>query len=298
MVAVTPPLALPPPLRAALLMTLCCACIALSTFLAKVLGAGAAGAPMHPFQIVFGRYGFAILAILPFVIRRRETMRGAPWAPYLGRAACGTLGVAGLFAAAAMIPLADATAISFLNPVFAMVLAIIFLGERVGPVRWLAAAIALAGGALLIRPGFGEIEPGALIALAAAVFIAGEITFAKFLSRTEGVLRVLLGTNLIAFAISGCAALFVWRAPDQTELLLMAAVGVSMVSAQGLFMATLAFSDSSFATPFFYGALVFAALYDALWFGVIPAPLSFAGAALIVAGAVVLAVRERRTQSD
>lgn len=78
----------------------------------------------------------------------------------------------------------------------------------------------------------------------------------------------------------------------------MAAVGISMVTAQSLFMATLRFSDSSFATPFFYGALVFAALYDAVWFGVIPAPPSLAGAALIVVGAVVPALREARAQSD
>ncbi|MEO1706062.1 MAG: EamA family transporter, partial [Pseudomonadota bacterium] len=48
-----------------------------------------------------------------------------------------------MFASVAYIPLADATAISFLNPVFGMILAIPLLGERVGKWRWLAAAIAL-----------------------------------------------------------------------------------------------------------------------------------------------------------
>jgi drug/metabolite transporter (DMT)-like permease len=58
------------------------------------------------------------------------------------RVLCGWTGVTLMFAAAAMIPLSDATAISFLNPVFCMILAIPLLGERVGPWRWLAAAIA------------------------------------------------------------------------------------------------------------------------------------------------------------
>jgi drug/metabolite transporter (DMT)-like permease len=49
-----------------------------------------------------------------------------------------------MFAAVATIPLAEATAISFLNPVVAMLLAVPFLGERPGPVRWSAAAVALA----------------------------------------------------------------------------------------------------------------------------------------------------------
>lgn len=285
------------PVRAALTMTACCAFISLSTFFAKMLGSGAGGEPMHAFQIVLGRYGFALIALAPFMLASGAGFRGAPWRLYAGRAVFGTAGVSGLFAAAAMIPLADATAISFLNPVFAMILAIFFLGERVGRVRWTAAGIALAGGIVLIRPGAEAIEPGALIALAAAVFMAAEIIFAKLLSRTENVVRLLFITNGMAVCLSAAAASFVWRAPTGFELALMAAVGLSMVTAQALFMATIKFTDASFATPFFYGALVFAAAYDLIWFGVAPAPASLLGAGLIIAGAVILALREARVSS-
>lgn len=276
------------------MMILCCAFVALSTFFAKMLGSGAAGEPMHAFQIVMGRYGFALLALAPFMLRSREGFTGAPWRLYVGRSICGWGGVTGLFAAAAVIPLADATAISFLNPIFAMILAIFFLGERVGPIRWTAAAIALSGGALLIRPGVDAVQPGALIALVAAGFMAVEIIFAKLLSRTESVVRMLFCTNVLAFCLACATASFVWRAPTGQEVALMAAVGFAMVLAQTLFMATIKVTDASFATPFFYATLLFAAAYDAAWFGVIPAPLSIAGAALIMAGAVILAVREGR----
>lgn len=284
----------PAPLRAAIMMIFCCAFIALSTFFAKMLGTGAAGAPMHPFQIVAGRYGFALLALAPFFFRSGAGFAAAPWRLYAGRAALGWCGVTGLFAAAALIPLADATAISFLNPVFAMILAIFFLGERVGPVRWLAAGIALTGGLLLIRPGASAVQTGALIALAAAFAMASEIIFAKLLARTEPVVRMLFISNMIAVVIAITAASFVWRPVGWAELALLAAVGWSMVSAQALFMNALKTSDASFATPFFYATLIFAAFYDFAWFGVIPAPLSFAGAGLIAAGAVLLAIREAR----
>lgn len=274
------------------MMTFCCAFIALSTFFAKMLGRGTFGDPMGAFQIVVGRYGFALLALLPFALWQRERFRNLPIKYYAARAACGWAGVTGLFAAAALIPLAEATAISFLNPVFAMILAVFFLGETVGRIRWSAAGIALLGGLVLIRPGVDAIQPGALIALAAALFMAAEIIFAKLLARTEGVVRLLVVTNAIALCIAIVVASFDWRAPTWTEVALMAAVGWSMVSAQVLFMFTLKLTDASFATPFFYGTLVFAATYDALWFGVIPAPLSFVGAALIVTGAIVLAIRE------
>lgn len=281
------------PLRAAIMMAFCCAFIALSTFLAKILGRGVAGAPMHTFQIVLGRYGFALIALIPVVLATRARLSGAPLPLYVARAGFGWAGGAALFAAAAMIPLADATAISFLNPVFSMALAALFLGERVAPLRWRAAAVALVGGVLVIRPT-GAVEPGALIALAAAVFMSTELLLAKMQARTETVLRTIFLTNVIGFVIALAVAVFFWRPPNAAELALMAGVGLSMVSAQVFLMASLRIADSSFVTPFLYGALFFAALYDALWFGVLPAPLSVAGAALIVFGAAMLALREGR----
>ncbi|MEO1612382.1 MAG: DMT family transporter [Pseudomonadota bacterium] len=282
------------PILAALMMIVCCAFIAASTFFAKMLGTGAIGEAMHPFQIVFGRYFFALAALAPFFLASRQSLRGAPLRLYGARAVCGTGAVTGLFAAATLIPLAEATAISFLNPVFAMILAIVFLGERVGRIRWIAAAIALTGGLILIRPGTAALQIGALIALGAALLMAGEIIFAKLLARTEGVVRLLVLTNLIAVCLATLGSVFVWRAPTGLEWGLLIAVGVTMVTAQALFMATIKIADASFATPFLYGTLVFAAAYDFIWFGVVPAPVAFAGAALIVAGAVLLALREAR----
>ena len=80
------------PVRAALTMTACCAFISLSTFFAKMLGSGAGGEPMHAFQIVLGRYGFALIALAPFMLASGAGFRGAPWRLYAGRAVFGTAG--------------------------------------------------------------------------------------------------------------------------------------------------------------------------------------------------------------
>lgn len=286
--------ALSAPLRAALMMTLCSALIAASTFGAKFLGKGIAGEAMHPFQISFGRHYFALIALTCAALFLPVGRPNAPLGLYVVRALCGWLGVTGLFAAAALIPLTDATAITFLNPVFAMFLAILFLGERVGPVRWGAAAAALIGGALLIRPGAGTMEIGALIALFAAIVTSIEITLIKRLTRTEGVLVLLLLTNTISATMSAGAAVFVWTSPNLVELGLMAWVGLTMVAAQFLFTLSIRAADASFVAPFFYGTLIFATVYDAAWFGEYPGVLSIIGAGLILAGAVVLAWREAR----
>jgi drug/metabolite transporter (DMT)-like permease len=157
------------------------------------------------------------------------------------------------------MPLADATAISFLNPVFCMLLAIPFLGERPGPWRWTAAAISLGGAVVLLRPGGEAVSAGALLAL-------------------------------------GAAALAVWQAPTAAQWGAMAALGFCMAAAQGFFTNALARADASFVTPLSYLTLVFAGLYDLALFGVVPDAVGWAGAALILAGALLLAWREGRAR--
>lgn len=276
------------------MMIVCCALIAASTFGAKILGTGDAGQPMHAFQITFGRYFFAlcVLTTAAFFMPVGRPKVSLPL--YAARTFCGWAGVSGLFAAAALIPLADATAISFLSPVFSMLLAVMFLGETVGRIRWGAALVALAGGLILLRPGAGALEPGAAIAFGAAVILAVEIILIKRITRIEPVLRFLLITNIMGVMMASAAAIPVWRPPSLEEWAVMAFVGFSMVSAQILFTTAMKIADASFIAPFFYATLLFAALYDAAWFGVIPGLLSLTGAAMILTGAMVLAWREAR----
>lgn len=270
-----------------------CALIAASTFGAKLLGT-AAGAEMHAFQITFGRYFFALCILSCGALIWRVGRPQVSLPLYAARTFCGWAGVSGIFFAAAVIPLADATAISFLSPVFAMILAVAFLGERVGRVRWTAAFIALGGGLLLLRPGASSIQPAALVALGAALIMAVEVALIKRITRVEPVLRFLLVTNIMGTLMAAAVAIFVWIPPTLTQWGMMAFVGATMVSAQILFTASMRIADASFVSPFFYATLLFAALYDAAWFGVIPGGVSIIGAALILSGAIVLAVREAR----
>jgi drug/metabolite transporter (DMT)-like permease len=224
----------------------------------------------------------------------RPRLAGAEWPVHLGRTLCGWAGVTCLFAAAAAMPLAEATAISFLSPLATMLLAIPLLGERVGRVRWAAAAIALVGALVLIRPGSEAYQPAALIALAAAAFIGMEAILVKRLSDREPPLRILLINNALGALLALLAAAFVWIAPSPAQWAMLALLGVSMLGAQALFIQALRAADASYVVPFFYTTLVFAALYDLALFGDWPDPFSQLGIAIIVAGAMLLAWRERR----
>jgi drug/metabolite transporter (DMT)-like permease len=283
--------------RAAVMMVGASAIIAVTSLLAKALGRGVSGSALHPLQVTAGRFGFALALVLAVSVWLRPRLAGAAWLVHAGRSVCGFAGVTCLFAAAAAMPLAEATAISFLSPLATMVLAIPLLGERVGRIRWSAAAVAMLGALVLIRPGTDAYQPAALIALAAAAFIGMEAILVKRLSDREPPLRILLINNAMGALIAATAAAFVWTAPSPLQWAMLAALGISMLGAQVLFIQALRAADASYVVPFFYTTLVFAALYDMALFGDWPDLWGQLGIAIILAGAMLLAWRERRLRA-
>jgi drug/metabolite transporter (DMT)-like permease len=280
-----------PPLAAALTVLASCF-VAGTTLLAKSLGTDTLGPPLHAFQISHGRYIFAFVAILlaTAILRPRFQRPNIPI--HIGRVAFGWGGVTLMFAAAAYIPLSDATAISFINPVIGMLLAVPLLGERIGKWRVLSAIIAFGGATLLTRPGAGVIEFGALLALGSAALLGAELIFIKLLSGREGPVQILLISNAIGCVIASCVALFFWSAPTPAQWAALAGIGFLMAAAQSCFINAIARADTGFVAPFFYTTLAFATLYDFVIFGVIPDFISIAGALLIIAGAALLVWRE------
>lgn len=295
--AMIPELAKPAPGMAIAFMLCATAFIAATTLLAKALGTDTLGPPLHPLQVSHGRFLFAWIAIASVVAFLRPRFTAPAWGLHIGRTFCGVIGVTCMFAAAAAIPLADATAISFLNPVFGMILAIPLLGEKVGKWRWLAAAIALTGALILIRPGSGAIAPGALLALAAALALGLELTFIKRLTGGERPLQILFLNNSLGVVISTLAVIAVWQPPTSLQWAGLAGLGFAMAAAQACFVNSMARADASFVTPFSYVTLVFAAAYDFAIFGVTPTGLSYLGASTIIAGAALLAWREARVKA-
>lgn len=280
-------------LKGALFIVLSCGFIAATTAIAKKLGL-AEGEALHPLQVSFGRFLFGFLTLLPIALVKRPSFQGALWSRHVARALFGWAGVSAMFAAAALMPLTDATAISFLSPFFTMVLAILFLGERAGIWRWGAAAVAFFGVIVLTQPGSETFQPAALIALLAAVFMGTELVFIKSLTRTEPLLRILLINNAAGAVISGCAAAFFWTPPSATQWALLAAIGTIMVTAQSFFVRGMRLGEASYVAPFSYTTLLYATLYGILFFGEFPPLTTIAGAVLILTGAAILGWRERR----
>ena len=279
---------------AAALILMATAFIALTTLLAKALGTGILGPALHPLQISHGRFVFALMALGSVAVVMRPVFARPAWGLHLGRTLFGWMGVTLMFASVAYIPMADATAISFLNPVFAMILAIPLLGERVGPVRWASAGIALVGALILLRPTPDSFQPAALLALGAAVVMGMELIFIKKLSGRERIFQILLINNAMGVVIASAAVWPVWHAPTGAQWAALTGLGAMMTCAQVLFINAMARADASFVAPFSYATLIFASIYDYTAFDAVPDALTMVGAVTILTGAFILAWRQGR----
>ena len=271
--------------------------IAGTMVLAKSLGTDTLGLPLHPLQISQGRFMFAFLAIASAAAVLRPRISRPHMGLHIGRTLFGWGGVTLMFAAVAFIPLSDATAISFLNPVFGMLLAIPLLGERVGPLRWLAAFTALLGALILLRPGPESFQLAGLLALGAAILMGMELILIKKLANREPAFQILLVNNALGLGIATLAVLPVWVMPTGGQWGALIGLGVLMATAQACFVNAISRADASFITPFSYVTLIFATLYDLLIFDVWPDWVSMTGALIILGGASLLAWRERKVRN-
>lgn len=116
------------------------------------------------------------------------------------------------------------------------------------------------------------------------------------LAGKENPFQVLLTNNLVGVGISTLAVLPFWIMPTLAQWGILALVGLFMAVAQTCFVNAMARADASYVAPFSYGTLIFATLYDLLFYDVFPDAVTWLGAGIIVAGAVLLALREAQVR--
>ena len=119
----------------------------------------------------------------------------------------------GWFFALTLIPIGQVVAIEFTMPIWTAILAAAFLGERVTTSKIAAILLGLIGVIVIVRPATSEINPGQLIALAAAVGFGISVAMVKSLTRTEQTIAILFWMLVVQSAAGLFPALYVWQWP-------------------------------------------------------------------------------------
>ena len=170
---------------------------------------------LHVFQIMEMRsvLGFVLLWPLLHASGGLAAMRTDRLGRHIARNTVHYGAQFGWFFALTMIPIAQVVAIEFTMPIWTALLAVAFLGERLGAARIIAVALGLVGVAVIVRPGLEHVDPGQLIALAAAVGFAISIILVKSLTATESAVSIIFWMLVVQSVIGIVPALLVWRTP-------------------------------------------------------------------------------------
>lgn len=286
----------PPPVRDARrvlsgmgLMLLCCTLFAGmgACFRAAMLD----GLPVP--LVPFARGVFTVLVLLPWLMRNGlGALATARPGAHLFRAAAGTAGFLLHMLAILWLPLADAVAILHARPLWALPLAFLLLGERVGWDRALAAAIGFAGVLVIVGPATlttGEVNAGTLAALAGGLTGALVLIAVKNLSTTEPPTRVVAWYAIASVVFYGPVAAFVWVTPSAKALALL--VAGSVLAILGDYCASWAARRApvGLLAPMEYVQIPASALFGVLFFAETPGWALLWGTLIMVAATLYLA---------
>lgn len=262
-----------------------------------------ASADLHFLQIMFFRSLLAVPVVLLLVLRggKGATLRTKRLPQHALRAMTGTTAMACSFFALSVLPLAEQTALTYTTPLFVTLLAIPFLGEKVGVHRFGAVLLGFCG-ILVIALGKGAFSGavsdaaalGMAVAVAHGVFSASTTLLVRSLSSTESSSTIVLWQSLLMTAFTGLAMPFVWVTPSGTGWLLLLATGVIGGVAQVILTEAYASAQVSALGAFSYSGILWSVALGLLVFGDTPTAWTLLGAALIVLAGLYIMHREMR----
>lgn len=191
------------------------------------------------------------------------------------------------------LPIADATATSFVTPLFVTALAIPILGEKVGWRRWTATIVGLVGVVIVVRPGGSSFQIAAILPVVSALSWAFSLIVTRIMSSTETPVTTLTWSAVIGAVILTAFQPLTWQPPTQETIWIALFIGV--ISTIGHWFVILAFrhADASLLAPFSYIQLLWAAVMGYFLFAVLPDAMTLLGAVIITASGLYTAHRER-----
>ena len=258
------------------------------------------GSEYAPFQIVFFSvlFGFPLISIM--LMRDRTDGNLLPRHPgwtALRTAASVITGISAFYAFSTL-PLAQTYAILFAAPLLITVLSIPVLGERVGPRRWGAVVVGLAGVMIVLRPGQTDLGLGHLAALTAALGSATASVIVRKIGHEERSVVLLLYPMMANFVLMGVALPFVYRPMPVAHLGGLALMAVLGFVAMLLVILAYRAAEAAVVAPMQYSQILWATAYGVLFFDETPDFATFLGASVIIASGIYILFREGRASAN
>ena len=258
-----------------------------------------------PGQAVFFRSLFALVVIIGWMAasgRLRDGIRTKNPMSHVWRGVVGTTAMGLGFAGLGLLPLPEVTAIGYAAPLLVVILAAMFLGERVRFFRLGAVALGLLGVVIILSPRLtafdGETTDrellGAIVVLMGAGCAALAQVFVRKMVETEETSAIVFWFSVTATGLSLLTLPFGWAIPDPTSAALLVLAGLLGGIGQIFLTAAYRYADAGVVAPFDYASMLLALLIGYFIFGEVPTLTVLAGASLVVGAGILIIWRERQ----
>ena len=262
-------------------------------------------------EIIFCRSFFAMIPLLTWLAFQGDlanAIRTKNIARHLKRGVIGSIGMFLAFTGLGLLPLTDAVAISYVTPLIVVVLAAIFLKEKVRTYRWSAVVIGFAGVLVMLAPHLGGgtgspshatalmngLSLGAAVALLAALFSAFATIEVRVLTRTESTGAIVFYFMALTSILGFLTIIFGWNWPNAADAAVLVAMGVLGGLGQILLTQSYRYGDASLIAPFEYTTMIYAVAIGWFFFGEWPAMTVIAGAGLVIFSGIFVIWREHK----
>ena len=251
---------------------------------------------VHLAELVFWRQAITLIVVAGMLalLGRLSAIRTQRFGAHVLRAIYGLTGMFFVYGAVVLLPLAEATTLSFTAPFFAVLLSVILFRDKVGKYRWGAVLLGFAGVLLLTRPGTDLIDPfGAAVGLIAA-FLVALISFQiQDLNKTEAPWTIVFWFAALTTPLAALALPFVAKAHDPQTWAIIVAMALCGALAQMLLTASLRFGSAAVILLMDYTSLLWATAYGYYVFDRAPSGSLWLAAPLIIGAGALIAFRER-----
>ena len=272
---------------------------ALLSFLMMAIAGRELSDTMNTFQIVLVRSVVALSVILVIVSHTGfGAMRTDKWRIHLIRNTLHYGAQLGWFLGISLLPLATVFAVEFTTPIWAVLMAVVFLGEKMTMGRTVAIGLGFIGVLIILRPGAEVFDIGSIAVLLAAMGYASAYTFTRFLARTDSPLVILFHMMAVQTLIGLGPGLWVWVTPQLADSIWILLVGLMAISSHFCLAKALSLAEASMVVPIDFLRLPLIAVIGFLIYNEAIEIAVFAGALVIFAGNYYNIRQETKTGSS
>ncbi|EJC6742940.1 DMT family transporter [Vibrio vulnificus] len=245
------------------------------------------------FEIVAARALVSLIISYLDVKRKGISVWGNNKRWLFARGAVGTMALMCVYYAVTALPLAEATILQYVHPVFTALLAVLFLKERVQPATLACIVLCLSGVFTMVYPSFDASGVGELPMLSVGIALLGAFgssiayVIVRKLSRTEDSSVIIFYFPLVALPVSAMLIGDDFVVPNVALILALILVGIFTQIGQFGLTKAMQTQTAGNASAYSYVQIVFSALLGVVLFNEVPSIWTLLGGSLIVIGALI-----------